>query len=553
MIRKYLHYFLKSPLLVFEIIAATFFISLLALASPLFVIQVLNRYITYGFDGTLFTLTIGVLLAIVLQYGFRLIRSRMLSIVIGDAEYGLVRRFFSLFGAASYQHLDSLSQPAKRELVINLRKVQAVYNPSFIVPLLDSPFSLLYLFAVFCLSPLLALVTSFWIILLLLVGWLTKKFSRKKSKLFEQTDGRVRGMLVDLVEGLETVRMFGGVHFLQDRWQELTSSLVQNRCAATSGKEQMQSLFLTGIALQSVCLYVFGAVLVVRGELSVGALIGANILAGKACQSVTQLLASLTIWQESKPAYKQVQQLFAFPVEQNYGTALKEFSGALALQSMTFSYTGREEIVTDLSCSIQPGSILVITGGNGSGKTTLIRLLTGLLRPGKGHILVNGVHLDQLAVPWWREQLCYLPQNIVLLQQSIRDNIIMPCPEITDAELNTIINAADLRRFLDKLPAGAMTPVVDRGIGLPPGIRKRIGIARALVHKGPVVLFDEPTEALDDQGCRAVYSCLNQQAAEKKTIIVASNDVQIMGAAHLILNLDKKPLGLTTGPHGGIR
>ena len=171
MLKTYLHYFLQAPLLAAEIIAATFFITLLALASPLFVIQVLNRYISYGFDGTLFTLTAGVLLAIMLQYGFRLIRSQMLSIVIGGAEYGLIRNFFSIFSSAQYHSLSLLPLPVRKEAIMNLRKVRAVYDPGFVGPILDVPFSLLYLIAVFFLSPVLALVTLLWMVLLLLVHW----------------------------------------------------------------------------------------------------------------------------------------------------------------------------------------------------------------------------------------------------------------------------------------------------------------------------------------------------------------------------------------------
>ena len=185
--------------------------------------------------------------------------------------------------------------------------------------------------------------------------------------------------------------------------------------------------------------------------------------------------------------------------------------------------------------------MLAINGFNGSGKSTLVRLLVGLLEPGRGQVLIDGVDLRQIAPEWWRRQIVYLPQEPTFLNASIRENVALALPEPDNERINVAIRAADLRRYLDSTRSGLDTEVGDGGRNLPLGIRRRLALARALVVPGRLAVFDEPTEGLDAEGCAALYAVLGALVRQGVTLVVVTRDPVILKAAQLVLDLSEKP------------
>jgi len=168
--------------------------------------------------------------------------------------------------------------------------------------------------------------------------------------------------------------------------------------------------------------------------------------------------------------------------------------------------------------------------------------LVTLLEPKRGKILADGVNLIQMAPAWWRKQVIYMPQEPGFIFGSLRENILMLNPELEDDKLNEILRLTDLKPFLDRTPNGLDTQVTDNEKNFPPGIRRRISLARALAGKGSLVVLDEPTDALDKKGVEAVYNIMNQLAKSGKTIVVFTNDTNILKGAAMVLNLNKKPI-----------
>ncbi len=293
-----------------------------------------------------------------------------------------------------------------------------------------------------------------------------------------------------------------------------------------------------------VGLYAVGAKLAVDGELSVAALIGASMLGSYAVQKASMYVQARTLLAKAEAALHRVNEFTALGGSDSRSTLPASFSGGLVLEDISLAYGDDNPVFADLNLTLPAGGVLVVQGYNGSGKTTLARLLAGLLEPTQGRILLDsasGDDLSEISRDWWRKHVAYMPQEPFFLDGTIRDNICFVGNDIEPAKLSHIVEAADLRKFLDESMKGMDTPVFGGGRLLPLGIRRRLALARALAGEGRLAVFDEPTEGLDGKGVQAVYAILNTLASEGHTLVVFTHDSNIAKGATHILDLSTKP------------
>ncbi|MGE4293339.1 MAG: ATP-binding cassette domain-containing protein [Desulfovibrio sp.] len=531
------------PWLAWEIFIASFFLNLLFLASPIYVIQILSRYIPYGFSGTLVTLTVGMVLALVLLFLFTVVRNRLASAVSVRPDRELEERTLETLARARTQALQSFSSGDLHEMATIPQAVQPAFDAVRINSVMDMPFFLLFLLAVLLLSPALALLTLLGVGCNVVGGWLSMERSRADGAALQQELAAHRGLVASAVAGAETVRAFRGRALLREAWAARSERIRSLRWRGEDLRNVFQSS-LQGLAgLLRVAVYAFGAYEVVLGDLSVGALIGASILSGKAMQIASQFMQSLHMLVRAEENLKKLAGFFSLPLEPLEGSGLKRYSGRLQFQDVAFAYPGSAgPLFESLNFLLEPGRVLVVLGRNGAGKTTLVRLVTGLLQPSRGHILADGVDLRQLAPDWWRGQLSYMPQEPSFLNATIRENILLGLPGMESARLNAVVRTAGLRQYLDMTRDGLETRIEEGGRQLPLGIRKRLALARALAISGPLVVLDEPTDGLDDEGCTAVYAVMNAMVRQGASMVVVTRDSNIIKGAALVLDLGAKPV-----------
>ncbi len=531
------------PVLALEILLATLLTTLLTLAMPMYVMQILNRYVSYGFHGTLITLTLGMCIATALQFCFRLIRTQLASAVNQEPNDMLSRDMLILISQAKAEPMARISKPKIQEALSHVQTIQQSYTAQTLTGALDAPFSLILIGVIYLLSPVLAGIALLGIGIALILGWITILRSKRTGDDFSAVMSEHRSLNFSAVNSLESVRAFSAAPFLSKKWQKQLTRMSTLNAKLTDYKELSQTMTMTGSALTSVFLYATGAVLVVQGELSVGALIGANILSGRAYQTTTRLVQAFFSLSRANQAFKSLAGFSHLPMEATSGTALKQYTGKLAYHDLGFAYPNTSTPVFEsLNLALEPGDVLGVTGDNGSGKTTLAKLIVTLLEPKRGKILADGVNLLQMAPAWWRRQVMYMPQESEFISGTLKENILMLNPELDDSELNGILRLTDLRSFLDKTPEGLDTRITDNEKNFPPGIRRRMSLARALAGKGNLVVLDEPTDALDKKGVEAVYKVMNHLAKARKTIVVFTNDPNILKGAAMVLNLNKKPV-----------
>lgn len=526
-----------------ELMVATLFTNLLALASPLFVIQVLNRYVTFGVDATLRTLVFGVLIAIALEFGFREIRMRLAQGLAIKPDEALAFAVFGTITSAKSAALDQVPPGLRRQAISGIDAIQQAYNGPNIGTVVDVPFALLFLGALYFLSPVLALIASFFVLLMLLLGMVAMYTNRKPAAEMQQAAARGNLLIGSALDAADTVRAFNAGNFLRQAWQNHIRQAHALFHKVATSRGMMQSLNQTFVALTTVAIIGVGATYVVAAELDTGALIGSNILAARALMTVSRYAFLGESFAKARQAMGMAQQIGRLPMEAREGAALAGYEGRVSFQDLAFAYPGNQTpIFESLTVDLEPGAVLIVAGGNGTGKTTLSRLIVGLIEPTRGRILVDGLELQQVAPEWWRTQVSYLPQEPTFLNATIMENLKAANPQADDAAVNAAINAVGLRRYLSETKDGFEAIVEKNGADLALGIRRRLALARALVTNGKLVILDEPTGGLDAEGCQAVYQVMNQLSSEGKTIIACSHDPKIVNAARFILDLNHKPV-----------
>jgi ATP-binding cassette subfamily C protein LapB len=534
---------LKRPGLATEMALASLFANVLALASPIFVIQVLNRYVAHGVDATLATLAAGVAIAIVLELAFRQIRLRLAGAISGPHDTNLAAAGFGSLTQAKIAALEQLPAGLKREMIGGTEKIQAAYAPANVTALFDVPFALLFIGVLYLLNAKLAMIVGGFVAFGFSVSVLTSASLRRPTRELQAASSRLVGLLGSTLSAGDTLRAFNGGDYLRDLWMRETEQFQKLARAIAQRQGFVQALGMSIQALMAAAVIAVGAMQVVAGTMDVGAMIGANILAARALGPIIRLAAMSETFAKARQATRVLREFAKLPMVRAQGTALADYKGTIEFQDLAFAHPGdKSPLFESVNLKLEPGSLLVFTGSNGSGKTTLARLCAGLLEPTRGRILVDDVDLAQVAPGWWRRQICYMPQEPTFVDGTIGENIRLANPALGDAAINDIVNRSGLRKFIDKSTGGLETPLVNQGANLSLGQRRRLALARALATAGQLLIIDEPTEGLDQEGAQHVLDVVNTMAGRGRTVMVFTDDPRILNSARHFVDLDAKPV-----------
>lgn len=525
----------KTLGLLFSSLAA----NLLALVPAVFVILVLNRYVTYGVDATLVTLATAACLSILFEFIFRRLRYQTASRLDVDGQNDLNESVFLRFVGAKLGFIGQVPVSTLRGVFGSVDQLKNAYSPSNICAFLDAPFALLFLFALYLICPPLCLITAIIIGVLSVIIIIQLSGLREVGRNINKANTLKLQLANNAIDTPETLRAFDHEGYLHKKWQKVCEAFDALQFRLSDRQDRTQSLIKAFTGLLTVAVISMGAVLVVEGHLDIGEMIGANILAARALAPIVSLCQQTESWIRADQASKTLTDFGRLPLEQNDGTAFEDYKGRLEFRDVTFNYHSRETPVLEkLSFLLQPGEVLCVTGANGSGKSTLAKLIMGLLEPSQGYVSLDGVNLKQMSLTWWRKQVVYLPQEPRFIEGSIRENFLASNSNLTDDAIRNLLSGVGLDEEIDKSSGGLEEVLNSSGSSLSLGVRRRLALARAIVNGGKLAVLDEPTEGIDSLGASNVYKVMNDLSGAGRTLIICSHDPEVLSGAHHVLDLN---------------
>jgi ATP-binding cassette subfamily C protein LapB len=306
--------------------------------------------------------------------------------------------------------------------------------------------------------------------------------------------------------------------------------------------------------LVTVGMVIWGVYRIGDGNMSMGALIGCNILVGRIMAPLLQLASLLTRLQNSRVSLKALNTLMDLPSENQDQAACMDFgslNGEFVMDNVSFAYPGAQALALDhVSLRIKPGEKVGIVGKMGSGKSSLGKVLIGLYQPKEGSVSFGGVDIRQLTTADLRSRVGFLPQEVILFYGSVRDNIALGDPTINDhliLRASTISGVAD---FVRRHPAGYGAQVGEQGRNLSGGQRQAVGLARALVRDSDILILDEPTSNMDVDSERLVQQRL-MSVIKDKTLILITHRLSMLRVVDRLIVMDGGKV-LMDGPRDAV-
>lgn len=527
----------------------SFFVNLLMLTGPLYMLQVYDRVLGSRSQETLLALSLLVAFLYATMGILDYTRGRVMARVGARFQDRLDRRVFE---AALKKNSPNAPQSVAATAHRDLESVQRLMISPALMALFDIPWTPVFLAGIALFHPwlgMLAVGGGMGLILISLLNQITSRRPLLKSNVASFRSDTISDQLRSESEVIQSLGMRGAAF---DRWQVARAEALRETVNASDTAGTFASLTKTlRLFLQSAMLGL-GAYLVLRHELTPGAMIAASILLGRALSPIEQVIGQWPVVQRAIKGWNNLAELLSeVPVEQPR-TPLPIPKARLVVQGITVIPPGLQQAaIRGVSFSVQRGQAIGIIGPSGSGKTTLARAITGVWRAAAGKLRLDGATLDQYEPDVLGQHIGYLPQRVQLFDGTIAENIarlsLKPDPQM-------VVQAAQkaaAHEMILKLPDGYDTRVSANGSLLSGGQLQRIGLARALFGAPVILVLDEPNSNLDNEGSEALNTAIRNMKSEGKSVLIMAHRPAAIKECDTLLVL-KEGVATAFGPRDDV-
>lgn len=521
-----------------DVLAAALLINVIALAMPLFSMNVYDRVVPNRAMETLWVLALGVMLLIGVDLTLRLLRGHFIDLASARIDMELSAKIMERVLGVRME-----ARPAAvGAFSSNLRSFETVRDfitSASVTAFIDLPFAFIFIFVIAIIAWQLVLPVLLAIVLVVIYAYILQHKMHSLSETTYRAGALRNATLIESLSALETIKTQGAESVMQSKWEKSVAfvSRVNNQmrflsAAATNGAMEIQQLV-------NIVVIIAGVYLIGDGKLSMGGLIACTMLASRAVAPLGQMVGLLMQYHNAKVSLTSLDQVMAKPVERPDDATFvhrPELKGNIEFRDVEFSYPGSSvAALKGFSCKIVEGEKVVVIGRIGSGKTTLQKLLLGLYQPTGGAVSVDGVDTRQLDPADLRRNIGYVAQDVTLFYGTLRDNIAIGAPYADDAAVVAAAEAAGLTDFVNRHPDGFDMMIGERGDSLSGGQRQSVAIARAFLMDPPILLLDEPTSSMDFSSEQQFKQKLKLMAAHKTVLIVTHRNSLLDLATRVIV------------------
>jgi subfamily B ATP-binding cassette protein HlyB/CyaB len=409
--------------------------------------------------------------------------------------------------------------------------------------ILDFGFSFLYLAVLWWISPTLTLITLSALPLFVVLAFIANPLVDHQIDRTVEEGVKTNSYLTEAITGIQTIKSQNAE--LKTRWEFQTryASFIGEDYKLKVSGETIQALAKFINELSSIAQMVVGIYLVSRGDLNIAALFAFRIMGNKVTGPMIQLVQT---WQEFKVQSNNLTlaaDIVDRPTEQSELQAenipMPPIAGHVSIQGVDFRYSDEgPQILNNVSVEVPEGTFVGMVGGSGSGKSTVLKLLSRFYEPENGRILIDGLDIAKVELYSLRRQIGVVPQDSLLFDGTIKDNLLMVKPDASSEELIRAAKIACAHDFIMEQPQGYNSPVGERGAGLSGGQRQRMALARAVLQNPRLLILDEATSALDARTERQV--CLNLfDAFRGRTVFFITHRLATVRPADMIVLMDQ--------------
>lgn len=508
----------------FWITVSSITINLLALATPLVMLQVFDRILSKGSLETLTLIVTGATAAIVLESLLRVLRSHLSAWSAAQFEHRAMTGVASRLLAMPLHQFERSGSGAHQDHFKSAQSLKSYYSGQTFQQIIDLPFVLFYIGVVALISP--------WIGLLLLGGYLLfvllvlslGSSHRKRTVARTQADLRRGNFLVETLANIHTLKSMSMEALMLRRYERLQETGARAMADLAHALDMASGIGTLFSPLMTMLTVALGAYLVIDGQLTTGELAACTMLGFRSLAPIQRLGAIWARHQQESVMRDDLSQIMTGPalVQSATPAATPPPHPGLVLDGVSYQFPGtKEKLLNGASLRIAPGECLVIHGDNGSGRTTLLHLLGGLLQPSQGRVSLDNQDLQAMDKDALHRRIAYLPQRTQLFEGTLLENITVFDPRRTDTAL-ALARSLHIDEFVARMPRGWDSQVGDAASeALPPGHRQRIAIVRALSASPDIILFDDATTAVDAAGEAWVLDYL-QSLKGKHTVVIVS-------------------------------
>lgn len=527
----------------FQVIIASMLVNLLALAMPIFTMNVYDRVFPNAALITLWSLVAGVGIAIVFDALLKWVRSSVVDRVGRQVDQSVSSE---IFRHIANLRLDAPTMPSGA-MMNNLKDYEQVrdfFSSQTVATITDLAFSGVFIAVIWYLGGPLAYPPMIALVFVLVVGLLILWPLRRASNAARQTTGVKNAVAVEAVTELETLKAISGQGRMQSRWerQVAESATAQERSRGLA----TLATTLTGMALQmsSIGIVILGVYLAMEGTITMGAVIAAMILSGRALAPGAALSGLFVRGSFAFSTLKSLDGVMASPSDKSTSAAKLNAhieKGVIDLKSVSLTYANSETPALEkLTFQAQENCRLGLIGAVGAGKTSLVRVIAGFYAPTEGMVMLDGLNITQLSPANLRRDVQLVPQEAVLFSGTLAENIAFGVPHARSEDILAAARTAGVDQIAARHPQGFSMPIEERGRNLSGGQRQMVALARALLPRPKVLILDEPTSSMDTQSEKLFIARLKHALAQRPfSLIVATHRMALLDLVDDLVLLDQ--------------